>query len=220
MPHNLGEDIKGIFDRENIVHNAVVLGGAGLLTGLSIDHWDTTCRKRLREHDLLGDWDEVGNVLGHPGTHWGIMGLLYAESKINDDPRNLEASKRLAEALTLDHITVLLLKVATGRNRPNSDKFSFPSGHVSSTFTLAAVCDGMYGHWVGVPLYALGAFVGLARMDAHRHHLSDVIFGAALGYVFGRTVTKVHQRKLLGFDVAPYVDPTTQAGGIILQRRF
>ncbi|MEW6356999.1 MAG: phosphatase PAP2 family protein [Planctomycetota bacterium] len=221
LGHNLKEDVLGLWSGENLVPNLIVLGGAGGLTAVSIDEWDRPVRRHFDERrDRLEGWDEVGNVLGHPGTHWGVMGLFYTYAKLSDDPTTLETSKRLAEALILNDLTTLVLKLSTGRNRPNGDHFSFPSGHVSSSFALAAVLDGMYGHWVGMPLYAVGAFVGLSRLDARQHHLSDVIFGAALGYVFGRTVTKVRERKVLGFEVAPWVDPEADAGGVLFQRRF
>lgn len=219
MGHNLAEDIGGLWAGENILPNLVVLGGAGGLTAVSKNEWDNRIKRHFQTHNPLGDWDELGNVLGHPGTHWGIMGLFYAQAKIAQDAKSLQTSQRLAEALTLNDLTTLILKVSTDRERPDGKDYSFPSGHVSSFFATAAVLDGMYGPFVGVPLYLVGSFVAYSRLEAHNHYLSDVIFGAALGYVFGRTVTDVHKRKLLGFEVAPWVDPEG-AGGVILQRRF
>ena len=118
LGHNLKEDIKGLWAEDNLAHNVIVLGGAGALTGVSIDQWDTSVKRYFKKRDRLEGWDELGNVLGHPGAHWGIMGLLYARAKSIDDPKQLETSKRLAEALILNDLTTLLLKAATCRNRP------------------------------------------------------------------------------------------------------
>ena len=39
------------------------------------------------------------------------------------------------------------------------------------------------------PAYAVAAYVGASRVQAGKHFTSDVVFGAALGIVAGRTVT-------------------------------
>ena len=38
--------------------------------------------------------------------------------------------------------------------------------------------------------YSVSAYVAASRLHENRHHLSDVIFGAAVGTVAGRTVTR------------------------------
>jgi membrane-associated phospholipid phosphatase len=40
-----------------------------------------------------------------------------------------------------------------------------------------------------VPAYGLAAYVAASRVQAERHFLSDITFGAAIGIVAGRTVT-------------------------------
>ena len=46
-----------------------------------------------------------------------------------------------------------------------------------------------YGWQVGIPAYAAAGFVAASRLNEDRHYLSDVVFGAALGIMVGRTVT-------------------------------
>jgi len=217
---NLGDDVVAVFDKENFLYNFIVLGGAGALTGASIDQWDKRVARDFERHDRLGAGDDIGSVMGNPGTHFGVMGVLYSYGRLAKDAKAVEASRRLAEALIINDLVTLTLKLSTGRNRPDGRHFSFPSGHVSSTFAMAAALDGMYGPVVGVPLYALGCFVGLSRLDKNKHYLSDVIFGAALGYVIGRTVNKAHDRKIFGFEAEPWVDEDADAAGLLLRRRF
>jgi membrane-associated phospholipid phosphatase len=82
------------------------------------------------------------------------------------------------------------LKLIVRRNRPDhSERVSFPSGHTSSSFATAAVLWHREGPLYGIPAIALGAFTGLCRMNDNRHYLSDVIFGATLGWIVGHAYT-------------------------------
>jgi hypothetical protein len=83
------------------------------------------------------------------------------------------------------------LKVATQRERPDgSDGFSFPSGHASTTFASATVLQRHLGLKAALPTYAIATYVAMSRLYEDRHHLSDVAFGATIGLMAGRTVTR------------------------------
>lgn len=95
---------------------------------------------------------------------------------------------------------------------PNGqDDLSFPSGHTSNSFALAAVAERHYGWKLGLPAYLVAGLVGASRIEQDKHHLSDVMSGAVLGYVVGRTVVRVNSRPLeettrgVRLDVAPIV---------------
>ena len=47
-----------------------------------------------------------------------------------------------------------------------------------------------------VPAYLLAGLVGASRLEQDKHHLSDVVAGAALGYIVGRTVVRVNGRPI------------------------
>ena len=80
--------------------------------------------------------------------------------------------------------------------------------------TVASVVHEYYGLLPAAPLYALTGLVAYQRMITGEHCASDVIFGAALGYVVGHTVAGEHRMQVFGMDVIPYNDPYTGSSGI------
>jgi undecaprenyl-diphosphatase len=79
------------------------------------------------------------------------------------------------------------LKHVVGRPRPAvgttlaAVEFdSFPSGHATSVFAVAAVLGAFYPRlrW---PLYAVAGAIALGRVYLSRHYLSDIVAGALIG---------------------------------------
>jgi hypothetical protein len=54
------------------------------------------------------------------------------------------------------------------------------------------VFERHYGWKWGVPAYALAATMGYSRIVRDKHYLSDVVAGATLGYIVGRTTVRVN----------------------------
>ena len=52
-----------------------------------------------------------------------------------------------------------------------------------------------------IAAYAIAAYVAASRLSDNRHYLSDVVFGAAVGTIGGRTVTR-HGRETWTFGPA------------------
>ncbi len=64
-----------------------------------------------------------------------------------------------------------------------------PSGHSSATFATATVLQRTSGgRWGSRPTASPPSIAG-SRLQENRHYLSDVVSGAAIGVVAGRTVT-------------------------------
>jgi len=57
------------------------------------------------------------------------------------------------------------------------------------------VADRHYGWRVGVSAYVLASGIGLSRVERNKHYLSDVLAGATLGIIVGRTVTRVNDER-------------------------
>jgi membrane-associated phospholipid phosphatase len=100
--------------------------------------------------------------------------------------------------------------------RPDgSDNKSFPSGHTSVSFAAAATMQNRHGWKVGIPAHLAAAFVGLSRVEARKHHVHDVLVGAAIGEATGFLIT---HRKDARVQVFPWGD--TKSGGVALSMRF
>lgn len=83
-------------------------------------------------------------------------------------------------------IMTTIIKYSVGRERPNHENnLSFPSGHTSSAFTGAALtCFFVDKTTCGI-LTGFSAITGYLRVAGGKHWMTDVIFGAGLGYANG-----------------------------------
>ncbi|CBG40451.1 phosphatase PAP2 family protein [Helicobacter mustelae] len=67
--------------------------------------------------------------------------------------------------------------------RPDGTGYNgFPSGHTASAFSAAGFMQRRYGWKLGVPVTILAGLVGISRIYARRHTITQVIAGALLGY--------------------------------------
>jgi membrane-associated phospholipid phosphatase len=133
---------------------------------------------------------EPGNFAGSFAVQAGAGLATYVIGKAAGSHRTAEVGGDLLRAQMVSQIVVQGAKFATQRERPDgSNDHSFPSGHTASAFATATVLERHFGWKVGVPSYAFAAYVGASRMSANKHHLSDVMMGAALGIAAGRVVT-------------------------------
>jgi membrane-associated phospholipid phosphatase len=88
------------------------------------------------------------------------------------------------KAAILAEMVVGPLKYITNRERPAGSQTrwnsSFPSSHAAMGFAVAATVSREYPRF-SIPAYALAALVSCSRVYHRRHHLSDVVIGAAIG---------------------------------------
>ena len=64
------------------------------------------------------------------------------------------------------------------------DKFSFPSGHTMTAFSVALVISYFYPG-LEAPLFFLAVSIAVSRVVLGMHFLSDVLAGAVLGVALG-----------------------------------
>jgi membrane-associated phospholipid phosphatase len=155
--------------------------------------------------------DDVADFIADPDHDFGqsledgaapeVVGLavagVFTAGRFVETPRFRAMSYDLLDAFLVNWAYTSVVKVAVGRERPNGeDTKSFPSGHASNAFALAAVVERHYGWKGGVPAYALASAVAVSRLQRNKHYLSDVMAGATLGYLVGRTVVRVNGRPL------------------------
>jgi membrane-associated phospholipid phosphatase len=220
-PNRLIEDSKESFLRIDNMTALLLAGGA------SIAMYDSNIDKDIAEHfekhrSFRNFRDESLNVIGHPATHVGATTLWYVLSAENQDELNRERAWTLRTALTVTWLMTTGLKAIRNSQSPNGKDWAWPSGHTSSSFTVASVLDEFYGPKVGIPAYGLASLVAYRMMDTGDHWASDIVFGATLGWVVGHTIAGRHKKlEVAGFKVVPYVGTTEEpAIGVGLLKQF
>lgn len=158
---------------------------------ISHRHWDRA--------STVGEASLVAFALGLPAVRGDGKGALQAGGSI-----------AAAAAVTTG------LKHAFPELRPDrSDRLSFPSGHTSVSFAAAASVQQRYGWKLGLPATVAAGFVGLARVEARKHHWYDVAVGAGVGELSGILITSRRAKRV---RVLPYAD--TQGAGVVAGLRF
>jgi len=153
----------------------------------------------------------VSHDIARLGSFYSVAGIaagFYFVGRAKGDLRARETGLLSAEALIDAGIVTSVLKLATQRPRPfidngrgdfRDDGNSFPSGHATSAWALAAVVAQEYKHrpLIKWSAYALAATISASRYTGRNHFLSDVVVGGAIGYGIGRYVYHEHHDKSL-----------------------
>ena len=162
--------------------------------------------KGLLRKDLAKLLDQYGGGWAYPLTLLGV-GIASVWQKDN----RMTTFRKFEYVITSFEVTVTitnLLKWSVGRERPNKQSTtSFPSGHTSGSFVVAATMNELYGRRIGIPAYIIAGLVGIERIHDNKHWLTDVLAGAALGTVVGRGFGIVFQDKLAqsGITLVPVI---------------
>jgi membrane-associated phospholipid phosphatase len=210
MAKQLVTDVKLLPSKENLMW-AVIGGGLALAVHPADDNvnralvGDTTAEKVFKP----------GQVIGSLGTLMGTSVAVYAVGRIRDQPRASHVGMDLIRSLAIAEGLTQTLKYTTRRERPDgSGATSFPSGHAADTFAFATALERHLGWRFAVPAYVLASYVGISRLPANRHWLSDTVFGAAVGIIAGRTVTTPDRDK---YPIA--IVPLTGGVGVFFVRK-
>ena len=152
-----------------------------------------------------------GKYLGDTPEQVALSLGTYAFGRIFDQPKTSHLGMDLIQAEILTEMLVEPIKFATHRERPDgSNHQSFPSGHAAITFATATVIERHLGWRKSLLGYTIASYVAASRLHDNRHYLSDVIFGAAVGSIAGRTV--VHHAS----DYWAVVPVSVPGGGVAL----
>lgn len=220
LPANIGRGIVGVFHRDtlmSLVAGGVATGGAWVL--------DEDMRGWINPEPGDG-WGQALETGGGPVWSSVFVASLFTAGRISKNTRFRAATYDALDAAVMNVVYFQSIKLVAQRTRPNgSNDQSFPSGHTSNAFALATVAERHYGWKIGVPAYLLAGVMGASRMKQDMHYFSDVMAGATLGYIVGRTVVRVNSRPLPGgsgqgasLHVAPIV--ARRARGVQLSLSF
>jgi len=205
----LGRDLARLPSKKNAL--TVGLGGA---LALAVHPWDAPLTDRFRLSPTLHQILEGGEALGSGWTQAGGAAATFLTGQIVRQPRVRAVGADMLRAQAINAVLTQGLKLSIRRSRPDGAPYSFPSGHASAAFANATVLSRHFGWKVAVPAYGAAAYVAASRLQENRHYASDVIFGAAVGIVAGRTVTLGHGPTR--FAVVPVVGPRT--AGVAITR--
>lgn len=132
----------------------------------------------------------------------GGAGGLYLLGLLTHNQHQRETGFLSGEAAVDSLIVVEGLKFATGRQRPLlgngtgpfwSSGSSFPSEHAAATWSIAGIVAHEYpGPFMKFISYGMATVVSASRITAKQHFPSDVLIGAALGYLTSEYVYRKH----------------------------
>ena len=242
---NILEDQKAIWTAPFHIRRAdtkwVLPGSIGLMALFTTD--------RITGDEIAEFEDQVGTSrdISYVGSVYGVgaaAGAFYLIGRKQNDARARETGVLIAEA-TIDSIIVFeTLKGVTQRARPmtgieRSEFFeggnSFPSGHSTQAWTAATIIASEYHdrRSVQIAAFATATAVSFARLGQHKHYLSDVVAGSALGYGIGKYVYHKRHNKLIDSPdedgpvsklwrpiITPEIDRRTRQYGIGLTWSF
>ncbi|HUU09564.1 MAG TPA: phosphatase PAP2 family protein [Phycisphaerae bacterium] len=216
IPSGVGRGLKHTYAKPE---NLIVLGMAFGADRIVRYNLDSQVREDFRSDDTsMAETGDFGSIVGNPALHFGLAGAWYLAAVRNGDDDQYAKSKTLVQALMVNGLSTVLLKVSMNDRSPNGEPYGWPSGHTSSSVCFAAVLHEYYGLKAGLPLYLLAGYSAATRLEDREHDLSDLVFGAALGWVIGHSVARGELPQVAGFHVLPYGGPG--AGGLMLLKRW
>ena len=190
LGHNLVDDLKHI-PRQNSLY---WLAG-GTVLSLAVHPLDDTLNDKLSTSDTAKNVFIAGKYIGSLPVLAGAAVSTYLVGRERGSRRAQHLGMDLIEATILSETITQGIKVAVRRERPIRDDgtraggYAFPSGHASGTFAAATVLQQHLGWKWAVPTYTIASYVAMSRLVDDRHWASDVVAGATLGIIVGRSVT-------------------------------
>jgi membrane-associated phospholipid phosphatase len=166
----------------------------------------STMRAVSRDHTFNKDSVNSSNAL--LATELAVPAILYGAGLIQQKDGARETGLVSGEAIVDSVIFEEVAKISFRRERPLTNnaagsffskgigtQSSFPSSHSILAWTTAAVVAGEYSSkWVQVGVYTAATGVSLTRVLGQEHFPTDVLVGAAAGWLVGHYVFTHHSR--------------------------
>ena len=163
LPEQVIDGSRDTFLRKDNIAALLLAGGATIAMNQGADN---DIADYFDRHEVFHNVaDRSLNLFGGPGFHFAATGLWYALSVENGDDFNRQRAATMITALSVTGLTTVGLKAIRNDETPVGNDWAWPSGHTSSSFTVASVLDEFYGPGVGIPAYVVASLVGLMMMD-------------------------------------------------------
>lgn len=183
---DLNENFRQVWNTQNLVPLAIGAGSA-----LAARPADGPITDAFVNEDRWRGFDRVGWYAGKTGIVAPAIGGLFLTGRFTGDAKFKRFTYSLAQGFVVNKTLTASIKSIGLRDRPDSsNRRSFPSGHTSTSFMWATVVSRSYGWKAGVPAYAFASYIGSSRLKSRKHFLTDIVAGATIGYIAGRTVTR------------------------------
>ena len=218
---NLDDDFVALWEPRNILFL-----GTGLGISLAMrNQIDGDTRAYVARHPKR--WGKGTEILGYLGNTEiqiaGIM-LLYSYSYWDEDDELMAFTRLLIRTYSMTGLATVGLKAITNTDRPSGQwtggQFGFPSAHVSTSFAIAATIEEYYGPQYGIPAYILAGLIGWSRIDEQDHDVSDVVFGAFLGYAIAKSISGRELRNDSRIQFFPWVNPNDGSLGGMMELTY
>jgi len=156
------------------------------------DHRLMRRMNRWRAPRWIRIWMIAATRLGDGWLWYSLAGILL----LYGGPQRFAAVSAAGSAALAGVAVFKILKRLSQRKRPCQlephcwskvlppDKFSFPSGHTMTAFSIALVLSYFY-RGVEVPVYFFVCSIAVSRIVLGMHFLSDVLAGAIIGVGLG-----------------------------------
>lgn len=169
---------------------AFILSAGAAATGFAYAVEDPDATEEFLGRGALDAVSDAGNVYGSTyllgPAALGAWGLGTALGRAR-----LAATGRDAlEAIVLSQAVVGTMKVVFDRERPDGERYSFPSGHTANAAGVAPILWRSHGAAAGLVATGLALCTALGRQEDRRHYLSDVVAGAAIGFAIGDVISR------------------------------
>ncbi len=177
---DIGNGVKESFNDPAWLIYAGGIGGLG--------RFDGAFRDRFKGRLLPDKVSFCADIYGQ-GANWLIGNSFILGEYLSTDRSKKDFNQYIKvynEAFFVNMAFTYAFKTVVRRERPGKQNYrSFPSGHTSGSFVVAAVLYRIYGYKAGLPAYTMATVTGLQRIHTDKHWLSDVLAGARLGTLIG-----------------------------------
>jgi membrane-associated phospholipid phosphatase len=165
----------------------------------------------------------------------GVLGAFFLAGAMGNETAAAVTLDGFAASLIASGIITPAIKTVVGRARPRENvgtaKFqplnvgysfnsSFPSGHTTEAFVLASVIANHYEEaWITGTSYLVAGLVGAARSYHDAHFTSDILAGALIGTLVGKSVV-AHNREMRSGQVTMLPEIAPGFVGVRVDRKF
>ncbi|MBE0460808.1 MAG: phosphatase PAP2 family protein [Candidatus Aminicenantes bacterium] len=191
--------------KSDFLNLSIIAGGGALFAIFDKDINHTFIENRSNESEDISHF--VSNI-GHGAFLGSFIASLYASGEIFQNHSLRKTALLSLESWMISGAIVTTMKFLIGRQRPKENEMafffkplsfksslhSFPSGHASSVFAVAAVVAGQSDKfYVDLVSYTLASLVAISRVHDSKHWASDVFIGSAIGYFIGKKISELNR---------------------------